>query len=92
MNGSRKGKRDTPNGHWKMNASPIPVLENAEGRPIGTKSSLAFFDKEKRKTHWLMYEFRLVDPVYSAKENKIEGMLDHCVLAVVYIAKEDRLG
>ncbi|KAG5243707.1 NAC domain-containing protein [Salix suchowensis] len=88
-NGSKKGKRNTPNGHWKMNSSPIPVIENNDGQTIGTRSSLAFFDGHKRKTRWLMYEFRLVDPPTQADEN--EGMMDHCVLAVVYRSKEHRV-
>lgn len=73
INGSKKGKRNTPNGHWKMNSSPIPVIENNDGQTIGTRSSLAFFDRDKRKTRWLMYEFRLVDPPTQADEN--EGMV-----------------
>ncbi|KAL9362693.1 hypothetical protein Peur_045478 [Populus x canadensis] len=88
INGARKGKRNTPNGHWKMNSSPIPIIENNDGQTIGTRSSLVFFDKDKRKTRWLMYEFRLVDPPQTIEN---EGMLDHCVLAVVYRSKEDRL-
>ncbi|KAG6770135.1 hypothetical protein POTOM_025805 [Populus tomentosa] len=54
INRARKGKQNTPNGHWKMNSSPIPFMENNDGETIGTRSSLVFFDKDKRKTCWLM--------------------------------------
>jgi hypothetical protein len=89
INGARKGKRNTPNGHWKMNSSPIPIIENNDGQTIGTRSSLVFFDKDKRKTRWLMYEFRLVDPPTQTIEN--EGMVCKMFCLVFFLKKKNRV-
>lgn len=61
-----KAKRNTPNGVWKMNASPIPVKDQ-NGQTIGTKACLVYFSKKnssKAKTQWLMHEFRIEDPTH----------------------------
>lgn len=45
-------------GHWKPTQAPKPI-RGKTGKIIGSKTSLAYYNEDNRKTQWLMKEYKL---------------------------------